>query len=447
MTLRLRNTTDRMLQLSPTAIVHTPRAPVNDSATHGDGTSTEETAAEPRAAGGRQLELPVGSVEQTVQIPYTLDRVGPNALRIQIDGDARFVAETTIDVPSLHAANYGQLLPASSPAVGLWWCSSGWKVSNRRPVPPPDAQSAALHIAAAANETEAAQLVVRPTQALSNLTAAAGPLTGPDGTAIDARQVEILRVRYVSVTQPTDATSTVGLWPDPLPPFAGPVTAEADRNLPLWVRVRVPRDQPPGVYRGTITLQADNYRAEVPLQVEVFGFTLPDRMTCESAFGFDISEVWRYHGVKTDEDRRRVLDTYFQCLADHHISPYDPAPLDPIQVTWENLPVTGGDFESDERPAPKPVFDFAAWDRAMRQAIDVYHFNTFRLHVPGLGGGTFHERYEPELLGFPENTRLNTKVPCGRTWKHCKHTCASRAGWTKRLCTGSTNRTRRTTRS
>ena len=293
--------------------------------------------------------------------------------------------------------------------------------------------------------------------------------------------------------------------------------------------------------------QADNYRAEVPLHVEVFGFTMPDRMTCQTAFGFDTSEVWRYHGVKTDEHRRQVLDKYFQCLADHHISPYNPAPLDPIHVTWENMPpwsggetrcrqcrtravppcgwrtnrerpmsrrstsrrspshdqgvrlsfwyrthqpghrflvtishhdaggrwmsgrnndllvegdahvaalradgghssrpvrefhgdacgppsgartaaltgtvwfddvslidvasgaerVTGGDFESSEQPAPEPVFDFTAWDRAMQRAIDVYHFNTFQLDVPGLGGGTFHERYEPELLGYAEHT-------------------------------------------
>jgi hypothetical protein len=496
-------------------------------------------------AGGRRLELPAGDAEQTVQIPYTIEGVGMHALAIQIRGDAQFEAETTIDVPSLHAANFGAVLSATSADVGLWWCSSGWKISSRRPVPPPETQSAALRIAAAANEAEAAQLVVRPAQTLSGLTVAAGELTGPDGARISAQQIDILRVRYVSVTQPTDATSTVGLWPDPLPPLAGPVPAEANRNLPLWVRVRIPRNQPPGIYRGTITLAAENYRAEVPLHVDVFGFTMPDRMTCQTAFGFDPGEVWRYHGVKTDEHRQRVLDTYLQCLADHHISPYNPAPLDPIRVTWENLPkwlggerdekvshtggaslrvadesdtasasaqyqpqipitdqgvklsfwyrthqpghrflvtfahhdargrwmsgrnndllvegdatwqqcertvtqfpagaksftvtlratewredgsltgtvwfddvslidvasgaerVTGGSFDVSDQPIPEPVFDFTAWDRAMRQAIDGYHFNTFQLHVPGLGGGTFHARYEPELLGYPEHT-------------------------------------------
>jgi hypothetical protein len=40
----------------------------------------------------------------------------------------------------------------------------------------------------------------------------------------------------------------------------------------------------------------------------------------------------------------------------------------------------------------------------MEHAIDEYGFNSFRLPIPGLGGGTFHELVEPELLGFGEDT-------------------------------------------
>ena len=36
----------------------------------------------------------------------------------------------------------------------------------------------------------------------------------------------------------------------------------------------------------------------------------------------------------------------------------------------------------------------------MARAIDYHNFNSFRLSIPGLGGGTFHSRREPELLGF-----------------------------------------------
>jgi hypothetical protein len=246
---------------------------------------------------------------------------------------------------------------------------------------------------------------MRPSQPLANFTATVSDLTGPHQVKLDSQYIQLLRVRYVPVTQPTDSTSTIGAWPDPLPPLTAPVALEANRNFPLWICARVPASQPAGEYHGTVTLQADGYQAQVPLTVRVFGFQLPSRMTCQTAFGFDVDTVRRYHGLKDESQFRQVLEKYWQCLADHHISPYEPAPLDPIRVTWKNLPAwSGGQIEKESAAIPEAVFDFAAWDVAMRRAIDEYHFNTFRLGIPGLGGGTFHERYEPELLGFAEST-------------------------------------------
>lgn len=536
-TLALANRTEEPLhltaqvQLSPT-----------DVATTANPASSQSAA----AVGSLNVEVPAHSTAPTlVHVPYTVSEIGAQTLRLQLTGDAEFSAETTIEVPALHAAHYGHLLPGSNEQVGLWWCSSGWKVSQQRPLPDPSSALPALEIATAANEAEAAQLVIRPSQPLTNFTATVSDLTGPHQVKLDREHIQVLRVRYVSVAQPTDSTSTIGAWPDPLPPLRAPLALEANRNFPLWICARVPASQPAGEYQGTITLQADGYQAQVPLTVRVFGFQLPSRMTCQTAFGFDVDTVRRYHGLQNDAQFRQVLEKYWQCLADHHISPYEPAPLDPIRVTWKNLPawsggaidtttfhggraalklvddsptasvsadhqppvaipdtgiklsfwykterpdqralvtlshdnakgrwlsgrnndlsivgngtwqrfesiikafpetatslrltlratewredgsltgtvwfddvsmldqetgkelLTGGDFEKELAAIPEAVFDFAAWDVAMRRATDDYHFNTFRLGVPGLGGGTFHERYEPELLGFAEST-------------------------------------------
>ncbi len=69
----------------------------------------------------------------------------------------------------------------------------------------------------------------------------------------------------------------------------------------------------------------------------------------------------------------------------------------------------GGGFEPPELPQVEQEklqvkLDFTAWDKAMERAIDHYGFNSFRLGIPGMGGGTFHSRDEPELLGFGEDT-------------------------------------------
>jgi hypothetical protein len=37
-------------------------------------------------------------------------------------------------------------------------------------------------------------------------------------------------------------------------------------------------------------------------------------------------------------------------------------------------------------------------------AMDRHHFNSFLVHIPGMGGGTFHDISQPGLLGFGEDT-------------------------------------------
>jgi hypothetical protein len=443
-------------------------------------------------------------------------------------------------------AEYGQLLEGSTAKVGIWLASSGWKISPDKPLP--KATSRAITIRAARNETEAAQLVVRPTVGLKGLTISA------DALAIPKENIEILKVQYVNVTTPTDKSSTVGLWPDPLPSLNGPIDLEPDKNQPFWIRVKVPHNVPAGPYTGKIAVAAQDYNADVALTVEVYDFELPDRMTCTTAFGFSPGEVFRYQKLSDPEHKRLVLDKYWADLSAHHISPYDPAPLDDINVTWPDvkppqrkweggvevsnekhagkqsllvfddrndlnvaaaykppvkipqgglrlkfwhrtaLPehsffvslnhydasdkwiyggnndiavegngqwrqfnhviktfpegakwvrlslwaalwseagertglvwfddvsltdaatgeelVEGGDFEPPTLPAVeneklRVKLDFSAWDKAMARGIDHYSFNSFRLDIPGLGGGTFHARYAPELLGFKEDT-------------------------------------------
>jgi len=292
--------------------------------------------------------------------------------------------------------SYGQLLAESTEQVSLWWASSGWKISQDRPLP--GAKGQAIVVRAARNEAEAAQLVIRPGVSLKDLTVRAEVLTGPDGTIIPAENIEVLRVRYVNVTHPTDKSSVPGFWPDPLPPFKGPIDLEAGKNIPLWVRVKVPRQVPAGLYTGNIVLAAQSYTAEVALHVEVYDFVLPDRMACTTAFGFSPQNVFRYQKLSELQQKREVLEKYWADFSAHHICPYDPAPLDDFTVTWPKI------TDSIEPEQLKPVFDWTAWDKAMQWATDHYHFNSFRLHIPGLGGGSFHARYEPKLLGFTEDT-------------------------------------------
>jgi len=451
----------------------------------------------------------------------------------------------------------GGTLPDPGGGVVLWWAlSSAAKI--RPETSPTEQRSEAVQIRCARNERESVQVLVRPAQALHHLELEAGSLNGPGQSVIFATNIDLLKAVYVNVTTATDKSTSSGAWPDPLVPLQGATDLKAGVNQAFWIRVYVPKAASPGTYRSLLRMRAEDWHTDVPIELTVYDFALPDQMTCQTAFGFSPGEVFRYQAVRDEASKRRVLDMYWADLAAHHISPYNPAPLDPIKVTWpdvhppktkwdqwsnlrivhnechsgkgalliyddkpnENVGVSyvplipipekglhlsgwyrtavpghrfmvslnhydanqqwlsghnrdlvvegngewqhadylvtdfpaqakfvrlnfyatewtdageklglvwlddlsvkdpatgneliqGGDFEQPPRtqlcaPAEtlQPTFNFEAWDKALTRAFDRYHFNSFSVPIPGLGGGTFFELSKPSLQGFSED--------------------------------------------
>jgi hypothetical protein len=311
---------------------------------------------------------------------------GRSDLSIRIQGENQGSAELELPLVAsdYERADYGARIAGVSGPTAVWWCDATHKIPRERAIP--DVRSAAATLSAARNDHEAVQVVVQPTQLLKNLTAKAGDLLGPAGATIPATRIEVLREYYHLVRNPTDATGARGWWPDALPPLARPIDVAAGTNQPLWVLIDVPTGAAPGDYAGNLSLKAEGWAAEVPLRLHVWNVTLPERNHLTTAFGFSPGDVFRYQNIRTEADKRQVLDLYFRNFAAHRISPYDPTPLDPIRRT----------FRDDASP-PRAEFDFKAFDAAMEYAISTYHFTNFSLHIEGMGGGTFASRDEPRI--------------------------------------------------
>lgn len=288
------------------------------------GTQPEKktTATPVKLAPGKSAEF---------SLPFETPEAGNYALEFSLGKNSPTRLAATVYQPILNATNYGELLKSPSPDVGLWWASSGWKVSKTRPLP--TAKSQAIRISVAGNEAEGAQLVVRPEKALSGLTATAGEMRSESGALLPADAIKVLRVGYVNFEIPSDETGGTGNWPDPLPPFKGGVSVAAGENQPLWVRVKAPANTAPGLYRGQITVNAEGFTATVPLEVEVYGFSLPDTTTCRTLFGLSPGPIWKYQRLQTDADKRAVWEKYLRLFSDNRISPYNPVPLD--MFTWK----------------------------------------------------------------------------------------------------------------
>jgi len=372
--------------------------------TDADGGHTELARAFAQLDAGR----PAG-----FRVPLNAPKAGRNTIRLRLAGHGLdpLELELAYDVPDYYRADYGERLVACEAAahterqggaagrdstagrgsVALWWCDATHKIPRHRALP--EAQGAAVRIEAARNDFEAAQLVVRPEEELKGLRVEAQPLRGPNGAVIGREQVRILRVYYHFVHTPTDRTGVRDWWPDALPPLDAPLDVPAAVNQPLWVLVHVPGDAPAGDYQGELRLEAEGFSATVPLKLHVWDFSLPVRNHLETAFGLSAGNIYRYHQLESEEQKRRVMDMYLECLSEHRIGPYHPAPLDPIRVR----------FVPDADP-PRAELDFTAFDRAMQRAVEKFHFTNFMLQLQGMGGGSFHGRSEPRIGAFTEDT-------------------------------------------
>ncbi|MBQ9367916.1 MAG: DUF4091 domain-containing protein [Victivallales bacterium] len=270
-------------------------------------------------------------VTQAFTVPYELLDAGAWNIQMTLGGDSKYRISTDVVVPDFYSINYGEVLSEGDNAI--WWASSGWKISVNRKLPA--VKGKALFISAARNEAEAAQLVITPKKALKGVKVIVSDLkSGVFGSKIPASAIDVLKVYYHNVELKTDNTGILGLWPDALPPIKPEgMDVPADFNQPVWIRVNVPKDAKPGLYNGTITVSdASGWKATVPLKVEVYGFTLPDTMTCQPAFGFNVGLAARYHKATTFEQKHLLWENYMAELAKHHVSIYDPGQLSPFKV-------------------------------------------------------------------------------------------------------------------
>ncbi|NBV85685.1 MAG: DUF4091 domain-containing protein [Verrucomicrobia bacterium] len=276
------------------------------------------------------FELAAGASRE-VSLPWMFRQSGEQKLTFTAGQQrhTKLVARTVTS--QLDRDDFGKRLPAADANVDLWWASSGWKISQARNAP--TGQDSAVRVSLAQRETECAQVVLRPKAPLKNLRIVTESLRTKEGTVLEPSALEVLRVEYVSIQKPSDEYGAAGMWPDPITPISGPLNLSSGANHPLWIRVSSNAETKPGNYRGKILLKADGWQAEVPLDVTVFGFALPETPTFRALFGDRPSTVSKYHRATTDETKKKTTERYIDALGKHRINPYSIATV-PLIATW-----------------------------------------------------------------------------------------------------------------
>ena len=248
----------------------------------------------------------------------------------------------------------------------------------------------AVQLAAARNEWESFQILVRSDSPVRRLNVRAGDLSGPGGRRLGADEARLFRQHQLHLTAGTYRNDRFqpGWYADPLIPFRHPITRKpltgarltavpfdlpAGQTHGFWIDLHVPANAPPGEYRGAYRLTAAGGKAvQIPVSLTVWDFQLPRVSTIKTALGSPAGRMRRYYSQrakagkdKLPDDWAAVDDQCAEMLTRHRINATPPSGSLAAQ------PQADGSF----RVASEQV-------RALRRFVDRYHVNALAVPRP-----------------------------------------------------------------
>ena len=282
-------------------------------------------------------------------------------------------------------------------SLTVWTQGCMSRIFPHQGIPTHGPQPTLLH--AARGEVEAFQIGIHGVaDDLNDLDAAASDLVSRSGATIPSDAIDILYPEYVPVhwhsagNTPDDLEgSAPGFYPDPLlpAPWRGVGRVEFPHTLSVWVRVRVPRDTPPGDYAGVVHVTCRAGAREIPFGVRVASFTLPEQSDFLMTNWLLPGPILKFHRIQPmTEQFWNVMALYARNLADHRQNVV-LTPLFPMASTGGIIDGRSQDQLVDiTAPADGGyAFDFtnlARW-------IELFFDHGFRLIEGGhLAGGSTH---------------------------------------------------------
>ena len=233
---------------------------------------------------------------------------------------------------------FGMCASAMGQGFSVWPADPMEKIF--RDSKPPDTLAKALQVQCARNEYESAQLGITAVEDLADVALEVSDLVAEGtGAKLPAGCVQWNFVGFIPIAKNTPNTVPEELIrqapfdvPDPLL-AERTMTVKAGQTQPVWLTIRVPADAMPGKYLGKITVKTSKGNAEVPVELTVFSFALPDERHLLVTNWFDAGGIAKTHGVKPlSEDFWALLEKYARNMAEHRQNVF-MAPWPYIKVT------------------------------------------------------------------------------------------------------------------
>lgn len=205
------------------------------------------------------------------------------------------------------------------------------------------------HIRCAKGETSSCQIVAANTgtQPLRNVNLKWTHLIGPEGTD---PVMTLFRVHFVEVKRPSNLTGAkAGWYPDGLIPFVDPYTGfkpkpdrfqaagidiPAGQCQPYWLDVTVPRQCTAGDYRGLVRVTAEGFQQDVPINLKVWDFSLPESPALPTHFGLTGEAIQKNFQVAQGRPRyQQLLERSWAVFEEHRLSLNSIPPVPRDQAT------------------------------------------------------------------------------------------------------------------
>ena len=195
-----------------------------------------------------------------------------------------------------------------------------------------------IKIFGARNEIIAFQLIVEADQdGIKDLSVKLPHLTQKDGKArinyaaptddptnYAGRPIQIFSVNYMNVEvashaewvykvdSPAAPKAPTGWKPVQLVPEnarAGlggfPLRVAGAQNQSVWIEIYTDQNLPAGIYSGAITVDADGRKQTIPIELELFDFTLPDQNSMHAMVYYESLQPKLYQGRNLDAEYHR----------------------------------------------------------------------------------------------------------------------------------------------
>lgn len=311
----------------------------------------------------------------------------PSRRRDQVPSDVAVVRSVGAAVEYTGETQYRV---GDAAGVQAWFAESTVKMTPRRQ--PPRQVRPQIRIAAAANESQSFQLVLTPQQSTTLEAVTLTDLTsGEKGHALGRAQVKLVEyvpIKTSSYLTPARLEGKVG---DPLLPLVPPVKLTPEGgNRALWITLQVPGNTPAGLYRGTLQVTFQEGGLDLPVELEVFDFELPEFASFKSDMGGQyivkqlnhLNEsprpVMDYHGISSKPDILKLARGYFDQMAAAKFYPKSATLLTEIGMNW-TPPPAGFNVDRPDNFITLKDWDFKQFNAELEYFINQRKVNSLCL--------------------------------------------------------------------